>query len=74
MVKGRITKFAYGVPYCVPFKHSDKEHVMRKHKMYTDELGDKYIPDAYDTMLSKVWHKTLSYPSQPFINMNTVGV
>jgi len=23
------------------------------HKTYTDELGDRYVPDAFDTMLSK---------------------
>ena len=56
-VKGRISKFAYGVPYCVPYKRSDPEHIRREHKAYKDELGDKYIPDAFDTMLSKVRHQ-----------------
>lgn len=55
-VKGRISKFAYGVPYCAPYNRSNPEHFKRNHKIYTDELGDKYVPDAFDTMLSKVWH------------------
>lgn len=56
IVKGRISKFAYGVPYCIPYKGSDPEHFKRENKTYTDELGDKYVPDAFDTMLSKVRH------------------
>jgi len=52
-VKGRITKYAIGVPYCIPYKRSDPDHAKREYKLYTDELGDKYVPDAFDTMLSK---------------------
>ena len=53
-VKGRISKFAYGIPYSVLFKRSDPEHKKRKNKVYVDELGDKRVPDAFDTMLPKV--------------------
>ena len=73
-VKGRISKFAYGVPYCIPFQRSNPEHVQREHKAYTDELGDKYVPDAFDIMLTKVWHQTAPIIYLIRSQMNTMQV
>ena len=53
-VKGRISKFAYGVPHCVLFKPSNPAHKKRRDKVYVDELGDKHVLDAFNTMLPKV--------------------
>jgi len=52
-VKGRISKFTYGVPCAVLYKPLDPEHTTRDHKIYVDAEGDKCLPDGFLTMLSK---------------------
>ncbi|KAF9783743.1 hypothetical protein BJ322DRAFT_876964 [Thelephora terrestris] len=52
-VTGRISRFTYGTPCSAFYLPDDPEHVKRTHKMFMDELGDKWIPDAFTTMLSK---------------------
>ena len=58
-VKGRISKFTYGVPCAVLYRPFDSEHSKREHKTITDVLGDKYLPCAFETMLSKVCHRSV---------------
>lgn len=53
-VKGRLSKFTYGVPCAILYKPFDSEHARREHKTITDVLGDQYLPCAFETMLSKV--------------------
>jgi hypothetical protein len=52
-VRGRISKFTYGVPCAIIYRPSNPEHAKREHKTISDVLGDKYLPCAFETMLSK---------------------
>jgi len=56
-VTGRISIFTYGIPCAVVYEPFDPEHVKREHKSYIDIEGDKCIPGAFQTMLSKVWNE-----------------
>ena len=53
-VKGRISKFAYGVSDFVNYNSSDPEHVRRKHKSYVNAMGEKRVPDHFKIMLPRV--------------------
>ena len=53
-VKGRVSKFTYGVPCSTIYIPSDPEHVKREDKTYIDLEGDKCVRGAFTTMLSKV--------------------
>ena len=53
-VKGRISKFTYGVPCRMPYNSSNPEHVRREHKSFVDAMGTKRVPDNFKTMLSRV--------------------
>lgn len=53
-VKGRLSKFTYGVPCCTRYNHSDPEHAKRQDKTYINLLGNLFVKDAFKTMLSKV--------------------
>ena len=53
-VTGRISKFTYGVASHVSYKSSNPEHVRREHKSFVDVMGDKRVPDHFETMLSRV--------------------
>ncbi|KAF9782380.1 hypothetical protein BJ322DRAFT_1010304 [Thelephora terrestris] len=59
-VKGRISKFAYGVSGWVVYNPSNPEHVNREDKVFINAAGKKCVPGFFSTMLSKVWH-----PSRP---------
>ena len=54
---GRISKFTYGTACSAFYRPSDPEHIKRKRKAFTDELGQMCVPDGFVTMLSKVWHQ-----------------
>jgi len=52
-VRGRISKFTYGVPYSAIYNPYNPEHVKRKDKTHIDLEGDMCVPDAFTTLLSK---------------------
>ncbi|KAF9783740.1 hypothetical protein BJ322DRAFT_1109589 [Thelephora terrestris] len=52
-VRGRISKFTYGVPCAVVYNPFDPEHVKREDKTYMDLEGDKCVPGGFTTLLSK---------------------
>ncbi|KAF9783757.1 hypothetical protein BJ322DRAFT_877685 [Thelephora terrestris] len=52
-VTGRVSKFTYGVPCIIRYNPSDVEHSRRAHKLTTDAIGEKYVPDKFQTMLSR---------------------
>jgi len=52
-VRGRISKFTYGVPYFAIYSPFNPEHVKREDKTHIDLEGDKCVPDAFATLLSK---------------------
>jgi len=52
-VTGRVTKFTYGVPCITPYNPLNIEHARRAHKLTTDAMGDKFLPDGFTTMLSR---------------------
>lgn len=56
-VKGRISKFTYGVSCAFIYDPSDQAHVKRKHTTFIDDLGDECVPGAFETMLSKVRYR-----------------
>ena len=53
---GRISKFACGASDSPRYKSSNREHVRRKKKIYLDIAGDRYVPDHFTSMLSRVCH------------------
>lgn len=53
-VKGRISKFTYGVPCSILYNPSDPEHARREYKSFINGMGEKQIPDGFKTMLSRV--------------------
>ena len=55
-VKGRISKFTYGVLCHTLYDPTNPEHVRRAHKSYVDAMGDKYVPGYFETMLPRVRH------------------
>jgi hypothetical protein len=55
-VTGRISKFTYGVPCIALYDPSNPEHVRREHKSYINPMGEKRVPDHFETMLSRVRH------------------
>ena len=55
-VTGRISKFTYGTHHSILYQPSDPEHVRREHKSFFDPAGDKYLPDRFESMLSRVCH------------------
>jgi len=52
-VRGRLSKFTYGVPCSVVYDPFNPEHVKREDKTYIDLEGDKCVPDGFTTLLSK---------------------
>jgi len=52
-VTGRVSRFTYGIPCAVVYCPFDPEHTKREHKSYIDIEGEKCLPDAFSTMLSK---------------------
>ncbi|KAF9783741.1 hypothetical protein BJ322DRAFT_1021545 [Thelephora terrestris] len=52
-VRGRISKFTYGVPCSVIYNPFDPQHAKREGETYIDLEGDKCVPGAFKTMLSK---------------------
>ena len=58
-VRGRISKFTYGVPCSVVYNPFDPEHVNREGETYVDLEGDKCVPGAFKTMLPKVQHQII---------------
>lgn len=56
-VKGRISRFTYGTPCSKLYRRSNPEHLKRENKTYINVLGDRYVPDAFASMLSKVWRQ-----------------
>ena len=64
-VRGRLSKFTYGVPCSTVYVPFNPEHVKREDKTYIDPEGDKCVPDAFDTMLSKVSRQTTLVPLIP---------
>jgi len=71
-VRGRLSKFTYGVPCATLYRPFDPEHAKREHKTITDVLGDKYLPCAFETLLSKVGHESLPYDSL-YLHADAVG-
>jgi len=53
-VKARVLKFTYGVPCETTYDSSDPEHARRFNKSYVDEIGTRYVRNAFDTMLTRV--------------------
>lgn len=66
-VRGRLSKFTYGVPCSVVYIPSDPEHVKRQNNTYIDLEGDRCVPDAFTTMLSKVSRQVTLIPFVPLI-------
>jgi hypothetical protein len=58
-VKGRLSRFTYGTPCSTFYRPSNPEHAKREHKTYLNVLGDKYVPDAFMSMLSKVCRRII---------------
>ncbi|KAF9783747.1 hypothetical protein BJ322DRAFT_877041 [Thelephora terrestris] len=52
-VKGRLSRFTYGTPCSKFYRPTDPEHAKREYKTYLNVLGNKYVPDAFMSMLSK---------------------
>ena len=44
------------------YRPFDQEHVQREHRSYIDIEGDKCLPGAFSTMLSKVWNQLVPIP------------
>ena len=55
-VTGRISKFTYGAPCSASYQPFDPEHIRREHKAWLDPVGDKWVPDHFETMLLRVCH------------------
>ena len=64
-MRGRISKFTYGIPGWVVYKPSNPEHVKREHKTFKNAQGKKCVPGFFTTMLSKVWHQIILFRSPP---------
>ena len=54
LVASRVARVTYGVVCSLPVKANDEEHVRRKRLWETDPAGYFYVPDYFDSKLSKV--------------------
>ena len=57
-VTGRIAKFTYGVSCNALYRPFDPEHVKREDKSWLDAVGQKWIPNCFEIMLSRVCHSS----------------
>ena len=53
-VKGRISKFTYGVLGAIPYNPSNPQHARRIDKLRVDAVGGKRVPGYFDAMLPRV--------------------
>ena len=63
-MKGRISKFTYGVLGAIPYNPSNPEHARRADKLHVDAVGGKRVPGYFDAMLPRVRviHYSFSFP------------
>jgi len=53
-VTTRISKFTYGIIGNILYDPSNPEHVRRVNQTYVNAMGDRRIPDGFETMLLRV--------------------
>lgn len=59
-VTARIAKFTFGASCSRSYEPSNPEHVKRDRKTFLDLIGDKWVPDCFETMLPRVRRKLSS--------------
>ena len=60
IVSVRMARFTYGTEIITPYLPSDPEHIQRAHTKFTDMSGELMVPNAFDTILAKVFEYKFS--------------
>ena len=63
-VTARIARFTFSASCSRSYELSNPEHVKRNRKSYLDPIGDRWVPDCFETMLPRVRRKLSSSLSQ----------